>query len=265
MEELFRLVVLALLQGLTEFLPISSSAHLILPAQLLGWPDQGLAFDIAVHAGSLLAVLIYFRVDLQQMGSGSLLALQRRQWNPQARMVLLLCIATIPVGVAGVLLEDLVATTLRSVGVIAIATIGFGLLLGWADRRRTAVNTELNIRTAIWIGCAQMLAIIPGTSRSGITITAALLCGLDRQAAARFSFLLSIPVILGAALVLGFEQSQSSLTIAWGSLALAFMVAAVTAYLTIGWFLTLIDRIGLMPFVVYRCVLGLGLDRKSVV
>lgn len=258
MEETARGVVLAILQGLTEFLPISSSAHLILPAQVLGWPDQGLSFDVAVHVGSLLAVMAYFRRDLWDLFGGSVGALRERRWNSQAHMVACLGVASIPVGLAGLLLQDFVAMHLRSVLVIAAATIGFGLLLGFADKRGGR-GGGLTLRSALWIGLAQALAIIPGTSRSGVTMTAALLCGLDRQQAARFSFLLSIPVILAAGALQTVELVQRSLPVHWGQLMLAVTVSAITAYLTIGWFLRLLDRLGFMPFVIYRCALGLVL------
>jgi undecaprenyl-diphosphatase len=258
MEESIRAIVLAILQGLTEFLPISSSAHLILPARLLGWADQGLSFDVAVHVGSLLAVLAYFRRDLWDLLGGSASAIFERRWNPQAHMVACLAVASIPVGLAGLLLQDFVALHLRSVLVIALATIGFGLLLGFADKRAGG-GAALTFQSALWIGLAQMLAIIPGTSRSGITMTAALLCGFDRQHAARFSFLLSIPVILAAGALQTVVLAQNHALVQWEQLLLAVTVSAITAYLTIGWFLRLLDRLGFLPFVIYRCALGLVL------
>jgi undecaprenyl-diphosphatase len=173
-------------------------------------------------------------------------------------MVACLAVASIPVGLAGLLLQDFVALHLRSVLVIAAATIGFGLLLGFADKRGGR-GAGLTFQAALWIGFAQALAIIPGTSRSGITMTAALLCGLDRQQAARFSFLLSIPVILAAGVLQTAELVQSPVLVQWGQLLLAVTVSAITAYLTIGWFLRLLDRLGFLPFVIYRCALGLVL------
>jgi undecaprenyl-diphosphatase len=258
MEEFLRVIVLAILQGLTEFLPISSSAHLILPARILGWDDQGLSFDVAVHVGSLLAVIGYFRRDLWELLRGSAGALLERRWNSQAHMVACLGVASLPVGLAGLLLQDFVALHARSVLVIAAATIGFGLLLGFADTRGGR-GTGLTFHGALWIGVAQALAIIPGTSRSGITMTAALLWGLDRQQAARFSFLLSIPVILAAGTLQTVELLQSPAFVQWDQLLLAVTVSAITAYLTIGWFLRLLDRLGFLPFVIYRCALGLVL------
>jgi undecaprenyl-diphosphatase len=255
MDETLRAAVLAFIQGLTEFLPISSSAHLILPSQLLGWPDQGLAFDVAVHLGSLVAVLLYFRQDLMTLLAGSVAALRTGRMNEQFFMVLCLALATLPVAVAGVLLADLVAGHLRTVPVIAATTIGFGVLLALADRRQSGA-AQLSLRAALLIGLAQVLAIIPGTSRSGITMTAALFCGLNRQTAARFSFLLSIPVIAAAGAFTTLDALETPAAMSPGALILGTLIAAATAYATIAAFLKLVDRIGFLPFAVYRCLLG---------
>ena len=258
MSETLQAVFLAIVQGLTEFLPISSSAHLILPAQLLGWADQGLAFDVAVHVGSLLAVLLYFRRDLLDLAAAGLHFLAGGGRNSQVDMILWLFLATLPVAIAGLLLSDFIAEQLRSVLVIAVATIIFGVLLGWADSRRRE-DQRLGLRVALVVGCAQVLAIVPGTSRSGITMTAALMCGLDREAAARFSFLLSIPVIAGAGALQMAVLATSAESVPWSLLGLSIAVSAITAYLCIALFLRLLSRIGFMPFVIYRCLLGLVL------
>jgi len=260
MSETLRAIVLAVIQGLTEFLPISSSAHLILPAQLWGWPDQGLAFDVAVHLGSLLAVVYYFRSDLWQLARGGIAGARACVKNPQAandelRMLGLLALASMPVALAGLTLRELVATELRGALVIAGATLVFGVLLGFADRRRGTVVVP-GWRAALIIGLAQVLALIPGTSRSGITITAALFCGLERQAAARFSFLLSIPVIVAASVVMLLDVQQGAQALHWQSMLIGVVVSSLAAYASIAMFLKLLDRIGLMPFVVYRCLLG---------
>lgn len=247
--------LLGLIQGLTEFLPISSSAHLLLPTLLLGWQDQGLAFDVAVHLGSLLAVVAYFRSYLQELLRGCLTALRQRSWNPQASMSYYLALATLPAGFIGLLLQDFVAGNLRSVLVIASATLVFGLLLGVADYTGSH-QRQLDLRRAMLIGLAQALAIIPGTSRSGITMTAALFCGLDRQTAARFSFLLSIPLILAAGCLQSYELAMSPLATDWSLLIVGMFVSAVAAYVSIGWFLRLVERLGFLPFVIYRCALG---------
>lgn len=253
-----QVVFLALIQGLTEFLPISSSAHLILPSALLDWPDQGLAFDVAVHVGTLLAVVIYFRRDLVVLTASWLRHCFRRQPSPESALAWNLIVATVPVCVAGLLLDDLIEQHLRSVLVIAVTTIAFGLLLGLADRggSRKKSMPALGVGSALWIGCAQVLALIPGTSRSGITMTAALALGFDRVTAARFSFLLAVPVILLSG---GYKSIEllGMADVPWIAIGLATLVAAVTAYLCIGLFLRFVNRIGMMPFVWYRLALGL--------
>ena len=251
-------ILLALLQGLTEFLPISSSAHLILLPRLLGWDDQGLAFDVAVHVGTLLAVVLYFRHDVQRLFVAWLQSCLQRRMSADARLAWLVLLGTVPVVVAGLVLHDVIETYLRSPLVIALATIGFGVLLGLADWRGRQGRSEmtLTLSDVIWIGLAQALALIPGTSRSGITMTAALALGLTRSAAARFSFLLSIPVILMAGGYESLKLVQQLEPVAWGSILLGTAIAAVSAYLCIHFFMRLIERVGMFPFVVYRLLLG---------
>ena len=257
--------MLGLLQGLTEFLPISSSAHLILLPVLVGWPDQGLAFDVAVHVGTLVAVLSYFRRELVRMLRSCYRALRSGVHDADARLAGLIAIGTAPVVCVGLLLEyvgslDATGATavFRGAAVIASTTVGFALLLWWADRRGSRVRQEssLNWRDALFVGGAQVLALIPGTSRSGITITAALALGFERKAAARYSFLLSIPVITAAGLRSAAAALEASETTDWAALSLGAAVAAVSAYLTVHFFLKLMERIGLLPFVLYRLVLG---------
>ena len=251
-------IALALIQGLTEFLPISSSAHLALFPRLTGAADQGLAFDVAVHVGTLSAVCWYFRGELARL-------LRPRPDDPEApalrRLAGCVVVATIPVAAAGWLLHDAVETLLRSVTVIAWASIGFGLLLWVADRYgpRRRDETTVGWRDALLVGLAQALALIPGTSRSGITMTAGLALGLDARAAARFSFLLSIPVI---ALAGGYETLKlvsGAAPVAWGSMLLGVTVSALSAYACIRAFLALLERIGFLPFVIYRVLLGVAL------
>ena len=257
MIEWWQALLLALIQGLTEFLPISSSAHLLLPSLLLGWADQGLAFDVAVHFGTLLAVVLYFRADLWTLARGVLTSLQQRCHNESSREVLLLALASLPAAGAGLALNAHM-DRLRTVPVIVVTTIVFALLLWVADRRVTASarSSVGSWRTAILIGCAQAIAPIPGTSRSGITITAGLLLGLSRHAAARFSFLLSIPIIAGAALIKILELLDSGVVGELRWMLLATAVAAVSAYSCIAVFLRLIERVGMTPFVIYRLLLG---------
>ncbi|MEP1469489.1 MAG: undecaprenyl-diphosphate phosphatase [Halieaceae bacterium] len=250
--------LLAVLQGLTEFLPISSSAHLVIPSLVLSWPDQGLAFDVAVHVGTLTAVLFYYRSDLFTLATGCSRALAERQVNEHSRMVGFLAAATVPVAVVGVVGGSFIESDLRNLPVIATTTLVFGLLLGYADRY-TSSRTGYRMVTlpiALMIGIAQALAPVPGVSRSGVTITAALLLDLDRQSAARFSFLLSIPVIAGAGLLKAWQLSHSGVAVDWALLSGAALVAGITAYLCIAVFLRLLDRVGLMPFVYYRIFLA---------
>jgi undecaprenyl-diphosphatase len=251
-------VILALVQGLTEFLPISSSAHLILVPVLIDWPDQGLAFDVAVHFGTLTAVVLYFRHQLWAMTRAWFGSLLTRNPDAEARLAWAVLLATIPLGLFGLLLHDVVESYLRSPLVIAVATILFGLLLWYADARgaQTRCEYRLSAGGVALIAFAQALALIPGTSRSGITITAGLLAGLDRKAAARFSFLLSIPAILMAA---GYEGSKllgGEHPVQWLPILLGVSVSAISAYACIHYFLKLLDRIGMLPFVWYRLVLG---------
>ena len=251
-------LILALLQGLTEFLPVSSSAHLILLPRLADWPDQGLLFDVAVHFGTLSAVIGYFRRELAVMGRAWWASLGGAGMDAEARLAWMVLAGTLPLGLAGLLFHDVIETSLRSPRVIALATIGFGLLLWWADARARQLRCEASLRwrDVAAIACAQALALIPGTSRSGITITAGLMMGLDRKAAARFSFLLSIPAILMAA---GYEATRlpgTELSLAWQPLVIGVAASALSAYLCIHWFLKLLDRVGMLPFVIYRLLLG---------
>lgn len=253
-----QIIILALIQGITEFLPISSSAHLILPAQLLGWQDQGLAFDIAVHVGSLTAVVLYFRDDLTGYLVSGWQVLARRRIDERAQELAMLALATVPIVVCGFLARDWVESELRSVPVIAAATIGFGLLLWVADRRHGG-RAAVTWRDALVIGAMQVLALIPGTSRSGITITAALLLGLSRTSAARFSFLLSIPTIAGAGLLAGLDLFEGRSRLDWSILATGAVLSGLSAYACISAFIALVERTGMLPYVVYRIVLGVVL------
>ena len=228
---LFEIIILALIQGITEFLPISSSGHLLLPAELFGWVSQGLAFDVAVHVGSLLAVMIYFRYVI---------------------------VATIPAVIIGFLTKSWIEENARTALVIAATTILFGLLLWYADSKakHTRQLDSLTLKQSLVIGCFQVLALIPGTSRSGITMTAGLLMGLDRESCARFSFLLSIPVILGAGLLATWDLLQAKEAVDWAALFYGAAFSFVSAYLCIYLFLSWISRIGMLPFVIYRLLLG---------
>lgn len=250
--------VLAILQGLTEFLPISSSGHLILVPVLLGWQDEGLAFDVAVHVGTLAAVLAYFRHELWVMGRAWSRSIVGGGMDADARLAWAVLFATIPAGLFGLLAKDLIEGPLRSPMVIASTTIGFGVLLWLADRlgRHQRDEHTLGWRDLVVIGTAQALSLIPGTSRSGITITAGLALGLERKAAARFSFLLSIPIIVLAGGYLSYGLIASPEPVDWLVLARGAALSGGAAYLTIDLFIRFVEKMGMLPFAIYRLLLG---------
>lgn len=258
LEDYVQVVVLALVQGLTEFLPISSSAHLILLPKLLGWSDQGLTFDVATHFGTLLAVVTYFRFRLGQLAWGSIQGILKRDYNEELQFVVKLVVATVPIVVAGSLAMDLVESHLRSIVVIGLATIVFAIVLLGADiaGKKEKHEDAITIRHSFLIGLAQVLALVPGTSRSGITITAALLLGFSRTASARFSFLLAIPTIAAAAWLTGMDALGQSANTDWTALGLGVLISFLAAYLCIDAFLRFVDRVGMTPFVVYRAIIG---------
>jgi undecaprenyl-diphosphatase len=253
-----QLILVALVQGLTEYLPISSTAHLILMPRLFGWPDQGLAVDVAANTGTLVAVVAYFRKDLaiyvRALFEGG------EDGDPGARrMIPLLALASLPVLVAGIVAGDWIAGDARSPGVIAWATIGFGLVLGVADRWGAQERRleQVNWRNALVFGLAQATALIPGASRAGVVISAGRLLGFDRESSARFAFLLALPVGV-------FVAGKDSLDLMSGTLPLSqlpslLLVAAMSAvvgYLVIGGLLAWLRRRGLAVFVGYRLALG---------
>lgn len=256
--DIIQIIALALLQGLTEFLPISSSAHLILLPIIAGWEDQGLAFDVAVHVGTLAAVIFYFRKTIRELIHDWFRSVQQRQTVGESKLAWAVIIGTIPVGLAGLLLGDLIEIFLRSPLVIAATTILFGLLLGWADwkGKRERSEHEMRWKDILIIGLMQALALIPGTSRSGVTMTAALMLGLTREAAARFSFLLSIPVIFLAGSLETLKLIEADQATDWYALTAGALFSALSAYLCIFLFLKLLERIGMWPFVIYRLLLG---------
>ena len=254
--ETIQAILLAIIQGLTEFLPISSSAHLILLTEISGWEDQGQTFDVALHFGTLLAVIFYFRREINEMLDFS----HFKTMNTLIKSPLgVITIATIPIVIIGGLFNQFIEANLRTPEVIAIATIIFGVLLYLSDLKGKQAGSDLKVTLGLGflIGLAQVFALIPGTSRSGITITAALLLGFSRTEAARFSFLLAIPVIIAANILGVFEVIQAEhLVFNYLDLFLGVSISFLVAYLTIGWFLGLIERIGMLPFVVYRVILG---------
>ncbi|MDO3721165.1 undecaprenyl-diphosphate phosphatase [Marinobacter sp. chi1] len=256
--DFFQAFFLGLLQGLTEFLPISSSAHLILTPAFFGWTDQGVGFDLSVHLGTLLAVVFYFREDVFGIARDGLISMGRRKVVGQGALALYLVIGTIPAGLAGLALLDLVDSTLRAVEVIFTTTLVFGILLGIADllpKRQRTLDT-LNWKDALLVGIAQAMALVPGTSRSGVTITAGLFLGMSRETASRFSFLLAIPIIVLASSVKLLEVATSDVVVDWNG----FLIGGVTSFLmaitAIHFFLKWLNTVGMWPYVIYRIVLA---------
>lgn len=259
--EWYQLVLLALIQGVTEFLPISSSAHLILMPHIFGWRDQGLAFDLATHLGTLVAVVVYFRGDLRRLAGGWLASVAGRDGGADARLAWGLLVATLPAVALGFGLGVAGEAELRLPWVIALTSIGFGLLLGWVDVRAPRQRDAASLRTPgfLAIGVAQAMALIPGSSRSGMTILAGRWLGLSRPEAARVSFFLAIPVTVAAIAYQSAMLVSTPSSEPWGHLAAAALLSALAAALAIHYFLRLLQHMGLMPFVVYRVILGIVL------
>ena len=255
----FHLILLAVVQGLTEFLPVSSSGHLILLPMAIGTLDQGLALDVAVHVGTLGAVLMFFRTEVGQLIFGTGHVLTGRFESPEARLTLLLALSTVPVVLAGLVLHATGAMEMmRSVALIGWTMIGFGILLWWADRtgnteRRMA---EWSLRDALMMGAWQAVSLIPGTSRSGITITASRILGYGRADGARIAMLMSIPTIIASGALLGVDVVRAA---DWQLLrqgAVAAAVAFVAAYLALAFMMRLLRSVSFTPYVIYRVVLG---------
>jgi undecaprenyl-diphosphatase len=257
---LLHIVVLALVQGITEFLPISSSGHLILVPGVTGWPDQGLAIDVAAHVGTLVAVLIYFWRDVLAMltGLGRLLS---GRFDDGARLALLIAVATLPALAIGFLVQHFLGDQLRSIHIVAWTMIIFAIVLYVADRIGLTVRRleHMKWNQALVIGIAQTLAFVPGTSRSGITIVAARLFGFERVEAARFSFLLSIPAILAAALLEGYEIFKSGDQSQLHDAALTAGISAIAGLAAIAFMMAWLKRANFTIFVVYRLLLGAAL------
>ncbi len=260
----FEAVVLGLVQGLTEFLPISSSAHLRVAGEAFGWGDPGAAFTAITQIGTEAAVLLYFRRDIWRIIRAWVVSLgdRSRRRDPDARMGWLIIVGSLPIVVLGLLFQDRIETTFRDLRIVAIALVAFSLILYWADRVGTKKREldQLTVRHGIGFGFAQALALVPGVSRSGGTITAGLFLGYSRAAAARYSFLLAIPAVLGS----GFFQAYEALTgniagegVSWGPTILATVLAFGVGLTVIAWLLRYLDRGSFTPFVVYRVVLGL--------
>jgi undecaprenyl-diphosphatase len=256
-------VVLGIVQGLTEFLPISSSAHLRVVGEAFGWDDPGAAFTAITQIGTEAAVLLYFRRDIGRIIGAWIASLGgRRKGDPDARMGWLIIAGSLPIGILGLLFQDDIETTFRDLRIVATALIVFSLILFWADRvgaKRRELD-QLTVPHGIGFGFAQAMALIPGVSRSGGTITAGLFLGYSRAAAARYSFLLAVPAVLAS----GFFQVYEELTgdvagvgVSWGPTLLATVLAFGVGLTVIAWLLRYLDRGSFTPFVVYRILLGL--------
>ena len=251
--------VLGLIQGLTEFLPVSSSAHLLFPNLLLGTNDLGLSFDIAVHAGTLIAAIYYFRSELTSMTISVLTNTENVLGH--RRLSYQLVLATLPIVFFGLFASDMVANNRDSIQSIALANIIFAALLFLAYKfsSRSKELIQLSVLAALFVGAFQVFALLPGASRSGTAITAALIVGLSLKDASRFAFLLAIPTILGALVFLLKDMTSSDVSIDLLPICIGFFTSMVFAFLTIKYFLAFVEKIGMYPFVIYRVLLGVVL------
>lgn len=259
---LFHMFLVAIVQGITEFLPISSSGHLILLPRVLGVPDQGLAIDVAVHVGTLLAVMIYFWRDLRGVILGLPRLLTGRVDTPGARLALLLGLATVPVVLAGLLLKlSGLDEAMRSITVIGWATLIFGILLYWSDQvgKSKKTSNDWNMTDALVLGLWQAVALIPGTSRSGITITAARFLGYARHDAAKVSMLMSVPTIVASGALLGVEVARDADITVLRDAAITSGLAFVSALAALSLMMRLLRSVSFTPYVIYRIFLGVTL------
>ncbi len=260
--DLIYLIILSVVQGITEFLPVSSSAHLVLLPYLMDLRDQGLTIDVAAHLGSLLAVVFYFRKDFGNiLINGLVPKFGPNDANEERKLFWLIVLATAPALLSGYFLRDVISEYLRNPLVISFTTIFFGLLLWLSDKvgKRHRAMDAISKRDALLIGFSQILAFIPGTSRSGITITMGLLLGFDRKTAVKFSFFLSVPIIASAALFEFSKLIQSGADIDISNFIITVFLSAISSFIAIFLFLKFLDKIGMFPFVIYRLILGVVL------
>jgi len=259
-SDLLQAVLLGILQGLTEFLPISSSAHLRIVPDLLGWGDPGAAFTAVIQIGTELAVLIYFRHDLWRIGSTWVRSLYRPEYRGQldARMGWFIIIGSLPIVILGILLKDTIEEDFRSLWIIGTTLIVLGLILGIADRvsaDRLRIK-DMRLRDAVLMGLAQSCALVPGVSRSGATISMGRFLGYEREAATRYAFLLAIPAVVGAGLFELKEIPNGDNSYGWGPTIVATVVSFLIGYAAIAWLLRYVTTHSYLPFVIYRVVLG---------
>ena len=252
-------IVLGISQGLTEFLPISSTAHTLIVSKLLGWPDPGAAFTAVTQVGTELAVVIYFRQDIARILKAWFASLTKKseRANPDAKMGWYVIVGTIPIGIAGLAFKSSIETTARNLWLVAATLIVMGILLGLADRfaRHTKSEADINTKNAVLFGLGQALALIPGVSRSGATITAGLAMGFKRDVAARYSFLLAIPAVFASAALTAGDISSDSF-VNWPATIVATIVAFVVGYFVIASLMKYLQTRTFLPFVIYRIALG---------
>jgi undecaprenyl-diphosphatase len=258
--DLLKAVVLGILQGLTEFLPISSSAHLRIFPELFGWGDPGAAFTAVIQIGTELAVLIYFRHDIWRIGTTWLKSLYRPEYRGHldSRMGWFIIIGSLPIVVLGILLKDVIERDFRNLWIIGTTLIVLGIILGIADKLSADDKKikELSLRDAVLMGAAQAMALVPGVSRSGATISMGRILGYEREAATRYAFLLAIPAVVGAGLFELQEIPHGENTYGWGSTLVATAVSFVVGYAAIAWLLRYVSTRSYLPFVIYRIGLG---------
>jgi undecaprenyl-diphosphatase len=258
--DLLHAVLLGIIQGATEVLPISSSGHLLLIPRLLGWPDSGLTFDVALHFGTFLAIFFYFRKDVVTLVKHALTGVYQAGESKQLRLPWMIVLASVPAALVGKTLEEPIEAIFRSSPLmIALMLIIFGLGLGLADRYGRQLNNvaSITLGSALMIGCLQCLALVPGVSRSGITITAGLLMGLARTDATRFSFLLSLPIVFGAALLKGIHLVRHGIEPGMAMpMLVGVVVSAVVGYISVAFLLRFVQSRTLWPFVWYRVTAG---------
>lgn len=261
MQEIIQAIVLGIIQGLTEFIPISSTAHLRVVPALLGWKDIGAAYSAVIQIGTLIATLIYFRKDISDLTAGFINAFKKKDFftNPDSRNFLLIIIGTIPISICGLLFKKFIEGDARGLYVISFALILLAILLYIAEKtgKRTTEFSQISIKDGIVIGLAQALALIPGSSRSGVTITAGLFMGLKRDVAARYSFLLSIPAIALSGLYELFKEREALLNENKSGLIIATVVSGVVGYLAIAFLISYLKHNSNLIFIIYRILLGI--------
>ena len=262
MEDVLKAVVLGVIQGLTEFLPISSSAHLRIYPEVFGWGDPGAAFTAVIQIGTELAVLLFFRKDIWRIGSTWVRSLVQPEYRGHldARMGWFIIVGSLPIVILGVLLKDIIEQDFRSLWLVACTLIVFGLILGVADRFGGMDKRirDISLRDAVLMGLAQACALIPGVSRSGATLSMGRFLGYDREAATRYAFLLAIPAVIGAGIFELPEISSGDNSYGWGPTIVATVVSFVVGYAAIAWLLRYVSTRSYLPFVIYRVTLGVA-------